>query len=99
MTKPHDTHKRPDELGGTNEPQHLVGEYGGTASPSRDGLPTGSNTGTPDVADPHPANEEHYDKKVRPGGANPPARDLGPNDAIHNGKAPRRPPPRPGAPG
>ena len=30
---------------------------------SRDGLPTGDGTaGKNDVADPHPANEENYDK-------------------------------------
>ena len=62
---------------------------------SRDGLPTGEGTGPRDVADPHPSNEEHYDKQVHPGGANPPpAGDLGPNNAIHDGKPKRRPPPR-----
>jgi hypothetical protein len=95
--------KRPDEVaGGANQPQHLVGDYG-EARPlpkSRDGLPTGDDTAANDVADPHPSNEEHYDKQVRPGGANPPsAHDIGPNDAIHDGKPKRRPPPRPGSPG
>ena len=67
---------------------------------SRDGLPTGSGTGQNDVADPHPANEEHYDRQVRPGGANPPsAHAIGPNNAVHDGKPKRRPPPRKGAPG
>lgn len=65
----------------------------------RDGLPTGSGTGPHDVADPHPANEEHYDREQNPGGADPPNKDLGPNDAIHDGKPQKRPPPRPGAPG
>lgn len=67
-------------------------------SSNRTGLPTGSGTGPNDVADPHPSNEEHYDREKRPGGAHPPAKDLGTNDAIHDGKAKRRPPPRPGAP-
>lgn len=35
---------------------------------TRDGLPTGSGTGSPDVADPHPANEEHYDRQGNPNG-------------------------------
>lgn len=52
-----------------------------------------------DVADPHPSNEEHYDRQEHPGGARPPTKDLGPNDAIHDGEPAKRPPPRPGAPG
>jgi hypothetical protein len=36
--------------------------------------------------DPHPSDEEHYDEKPHPGGAHPPTRDIGPNDAIHDGK-------------
>jgi hypothetical protein len=60
----------------------------------RDGLPTGAGTAkSNDVSDPHPSNEEHYDRQKRPGGANPPKKDLGPNDAIHEGHA-RRPPSR-----
>lgn len=60
--------------------------------PPRDGLPTGDGTSaTNDVSDPHPANEEHYDRQQRPGGARPPKGDFGPNDAIHDG----RPRPRP----
>ena len=59
---------------------------------SRDGLPTGEGTSkTNDVADPHPANEEKYDRIRHPGGANPPKNDLGPNPAIHDGTAPPRP--------
>jgi hypothetical protein len=55
----------------------------------RDGLPTGGGTSPDrDVSDPHPANEEKYDRQKRPGGARPPKKDLGPKDAIHNGKAP-----------
>ena len=58
----------------------------------RDGLPTGSGTSpTRDVSDPHPANEERYDRQQHPGGAHPPKRDLGPNDAIHDGRPARRP--------
>lgn len=66
--------------------------------PDRDGLPTGSKTGPHDVADPHPSNEEHYDRQEHPGGATPPKRDLGPNNAIHDGTPGKRPPSRPGAP-
>lgn len=87
-------HKRPDEVaGGANQPQHLVGDYG-ESSPidrPREGLPTRS--------DPHPSNEEQYDKQARPGGARPAKKDIGPNDAVHDGKPQKRPPPRPGAPG
>lgn len=63
-----------------------------THTNKRDGLPTGSNTsGARDVADPHPANVEHYDRQEHPGGSHPPQNDLGPNDAIDDG----RPAPRP----
>lgn len=65
----------------------------------RDELRPGSGTGPHEVADPHPSNEEHYDRQKIPGGAHPPKDDLGPNDAIHDGKPQKRPPPRPGAPG
>jgi hypothetical protein len=59
---------------------------------SRDALPTGSGTSAAnDVADPHPSTEEHYDRIRRPGGANPPKKDLGPNPSIHNGKPEKRP--------
>jgi hypothetical protein len=60
---------------------------------SREGLPTGSGTaGRNDVADPHPATEEDYDKIPRPGGTR--ARDdeePGANSYAHDGKAPLRP--------
>ena len=61
------------------------------SSKPKDGLPTGEGTSsTRDVSDPHPANEERYDRQKRPGGAHPPKRDLGPNDATHDGTpAPR----------
>jgi hypothetical protein len=66
----------------------------------RHGLPTGRETGANDVFDPHPSNEEQYDKQRNPGGARPPsAHDIGPNNAIHDGKPKRRPPPRKGASG
>lgn len=39
-----------------------------------------------DVADPHPAAEEHYDRERRPGGANPPRKDIGPNPDRHDGR-------------
>jgi hypothetical protein len=35
--------------------------------------------------DPHPSNEERYDRQERPGGARPPRDDIGPNDAVHDG--------------
>ena len=84
---------RATAAGGANQPQHLVGDYGEDRplKRPREGLPTS--------ADPHPSDEEHYDIQIRPGGANPPARDIGPNDAVHDGKPRRRPPARPGAPG
>ncbi|WIJ24721.1 hypothetical protein [Devosia sp. RR2S18] len=52
---------------------------------------TGPGTAPPklDVADPHPSNEEHYDRQRRPGGDDAPRNDLGPNDGIHNGYAGR----------
>jgi hypothetical protein len=62
------------------------------SSKPREGLPTGSGTSpTRDVSDPHPANEEHYDRQKHPGGARPPKQHIGPNDAKHDG----RPAPRP----
>jgi hypothetical protein len=36
--------------------------------------------------DPHPSNEEHYDRQERPGGAKPPKHEIYPNDAIHDGQ-------------
>ena len=57
----------------------------------QDGLPTGRDTSlSNDVFDPHPSNEEQYDRQKHPGGTHPPKKDLGPNDAIHNGRAKRR---------
>ena len=60
---------------------------------TRDGLPTGEGTaGKNDVADPHPATEEDYDRKSRPGGAKPPRKpNVGPNTYAHDGTAPPRP--------
>jgi hypothetical protein len=59
---------------------------------SRDGLPTGPGTASHnDVADPHPANEEGYDRKPRPGGAAPPRDDIGPNSGRRDGTAPPKP--------
>jgi len=58
-----------------------------------DGKPTGRGTaGQDDVYDPHPANEEHADRIPRPGGdAQHEDRDIGPNNAVHNGHAGRKP--------
>jgi len=59
---------------------------------TRDGLPTGEGTSaTNDVSDPHPANEERYDRQKRPGGTHPPERDFGPNHAFHDGSPKQRP--------
>jgi len=60
---------------------------------SRDGLPTGEGTADKnDVADPHPADEEDYDRIPRPGGAHPPKDEiLRVNPGVHDGKAPPRP--------
>ena len=60
---------------------------------TRDGLPTGEGTaGKRDVADPHPATEEDYDKIPNPGGKRPPKDpDIGPNSYAHKGTAPPRP--------
>lgn len=59
----------------------------------RDGLPTGEDTSAAnDVADPHPSTEENYDQIPNPGRpAPPPGHDIGPNNAVHNGTAPRPP--------
>jgi hypothetical protein len=60
---------------------------------SRDGLPTGAGTsGKDDVADPHPATEEDYDKIPHPGGSKAPREaDPGANSYTHDGNAPPRP--------
>jgi hypothetical protein len=60
---------------------------------AREGKPSGEGTSpTNDVADPHPATEEEYDKIPHPGGANPPDPHApGANSYTHNGKAPPRP--------
>lgn len=87
--------RRPNEVaGGANEPQHMPGDYGENRPlpPQRDGLPT--------TKDPHPSNEEQYDKQRRPGGAEGiKDHDIGTNDAVHDGTPKKRPPPRPGASG
>lgn len=60
---------------------------------TRDGLPTGKNTSVKnDVADPHPAVEENYDKIPHPGGSRvPEAGETNTNSYLHDGKAPPRP--------
>lgn len=78
--------------GGANPPQHLVGDYGEpppAAARRTQAVPSGSGTALApdrDVADPHPSNEEFYDRERHPGGANPP-RSPAPNDRIHPGTA------------
>ena len=60
---------------------------------SADGKPTGKGTGKRDVFDPHPSNEEHYDRIPRPGGDDHvEERDIGPNNAVHDGEQKKRPP-------
>ncbi|HLV84116.1 MAG TPA: hypothetical protein VKY62_10105 [Devosia sp.] len=60
---------------------------------TRSGLPTGPGTAPSerDVADPHPANEDHYDRQEKPGGSDAPRDDIGPNSYKHDGNAPPRP--------
>lgn len=59
---------------------------------TREGLPTGEGTAARnDVADPHPATEEDYDKKPAPGAKVRRGSDIGPNSYVHDGKAPPRP--------
>ena len=41
--------------------------------------------------DPHPSNEEHYDRQTRPGGAKSPRDDIGTNPAVHDGHPQKRP--------
>ena len=57
------------------------------SKPRGDGKPTGKGTaGKNDVYDPHPSNEEHYDRSPRPGGdGRIEERDIGPNNAVHDG--------------
>jgi len=79
-----------------NTPQHIFDQGGTKPVPSEDAdriKPTGPNTAAPDrdVADPHPANEENFESIEHPGGAHPPTKDIGPNPAVHGGKAPPRP--------
>ena len=81
-----------------NPPQHILDEAG--LPPGGDIDRTewkhkaeGTGTGPRDPADPHPSDEEHYGRNRHPGGADSPieARDIGPNDAVHDGTAPPRP--------
>ena len=60
---------------------------------TRDGLPTGEDAFTrDDVADPHSASEENYDKIPNPGGVHKPnGPDIGPNSYAHDGKVRTRP--------
>jgi hypothetical protein len=85
----------------TNTPQHLLGQdssvqeghpEGQTAVEGRT-VQSGSGTSSAsDVADPHPSDEEHYDRIPRPGGTNPPERpSIGPNPGRHDGAAGRPP--------
>lgn len=89
------TSKRPDDTPvGARQSQRKPGDYGENRQlPShRDGLPT--------TEDPHPSNEEQYDKQRRPGGAEGiKGHDIGTNDAVHDGTPKRRPPPSKSAPG
>lgn len=41
--------------------------------------------------DPHPSNEEPYDRQERPGGTRPPRDDIGTNPAVHDGHKQKRP--------
>lgn len=50
-------------------------------------------SGTPGdkVRDPHPTDEEHYDRIPAPGGDRAPHDDIGPNPGKHNGTAQPKP--------
>ena len=84
-------HNRPG--GPTNPPQHSADEAAGRPPlPASKHRQTGPGTVPgrgPDVADPHPENEEHYQRERRPGGANPPEKDLG--TSVHRHDAPTTP--------
>lgn len=83
-----------------NPPQHTADERelppGGDLDRTRwKHRPTGADTAPPgrDVADPHPSDEEHYDRVPHPGGSHAPSepRVIGPNPHIHDGSPPPRP--------
>ena len=74
----------------TNPFQHLVDQPAAPASGDKV-RQTGTASSAEDVADPHPSDEEHPYEARHPGGANPPSKDVGPNNAAHDGEAPRRP--------
>jgi hypothetical protein len=69
----------------------VKGDAEAKSAVKRFGRATGEGTSRDrDVADPHPSNEEHYDREAKPGGADPPKKDLGANPHIHDGKPRRR---------
>ena len=92
-------HNRPGAP--VNTPQHLVGEepdLTGASSanapaekPRQQGGAGSAASAEQDAADPHPSDEGNPYDAAHPGGANPPAKDIGPNPARHDGSAPPRP--------
>ena len=64
-----------------------------TGRDDREGLASGSGTSiSHDVADPHPSTEDNQDVIAHPGGVHTPSGpDIGPNDAVHDGR--KRPKP------
>ncbi len=87
-----------DALGGINRPDTDSPNTSESIQPreggwNQEGLPTGEGTSAEDeVADPHPATEEDYDKIPHPGGVAPwPHPDIGPNSYANDGTAPPRP--------
>lgn len=78
--------------GPTNYPSKSAEARGHRLRPGS--VETGRGTGDErEVADPHPSNEEHYDRIRHPGGAKPPneTRDLGKNTWAHEGTPQPRP--------
>ena len=78
--------------GPANLPEHSADGAGGAppAQPNKHAQ-TSRGTGGKAVADPHPSNEEHYDRIRHPGGAHPPKKDLSTAVSRHDGEPPPRP--------
>jgi len=80
----------------TQDPDAMLGEQQPDMpkiAAAQDGLPSGPGTApkTLDVADPHPSNEDHFDRQRHPGGDHAPHDDIGPNSYEHDGTAPPKP--------
>jgi hypothetical protein len=88
-------HNEPDAP--VNNPQQPLGQRPditerGSKGGKRVGLETTvSSVQGLDASDPHPAEEGKPYEARHPGGATPRTKDVGPNPAIHDGKAPPQP--------